>query len=119
MEPVLERVCAICKSDICEEKPDDILKPLTQKGLDTIIRFSKLREDHNITDYLTEKELRIQIHEHCQKWYNNNKRIGSVLSKITAKKLKVETRKSGSKFNVSEECILCLEKISKIHSTLR
>ena len=52
METVLEKTCAICKSDICELKTDNILKPVTQKGLETIIQFSVLRQEHNLTECL-------------------------------------------------------------------
>ena len=52
MEAVLEKTCAICKSDICELKTDNILKRVTQKELETIIKFSVLRQEHNFTGYL-------------------------------------------------------------------
>ena len=61
------KICEICKFNIFEPKANDILKPVMQKGFETIIKFSVLRQGDNVTKCLNKNKIRIQIHNYCRK----------------------------------------------------
>ena len=93
---------------ICLESNPQLVK-VTQKGLASLIEYSKLRNDPGVTERLEESSEQY-VHEKCRKWYNNKRRINSNNDSAESKKSKNETRRSSIVlFKWKTHCFFCKE----------
>ena len=66
-----DRLCILCEKPVI----DDGFK-LSQRGLETILKFCSLRNDKRVEEYLNEHGLDVVMHNKCRKDYTNDKRLG-------------------------------------------
>ena len=91
---------------ICNEFDGKLIR-LTDRGVNSIIEFSKLRNDHHIPEKLKENQESF-VHEECRKWYNNRKRIASSKKELLPKK----TRLSITSFDWKNNCFFCSKPVN-------
>ena len=97
---------------ICEDASYPLLS-VTSKGLSSLIVFSAQREDYDLNNYFSRKQVEsdrvtgVYVHEKCRRDYNNRKRISSWKPDPELMKLKIETRKFTENSDWLLHCFLC------------
>lgn len=95
----MDDFCVICK------KRDGQLGKVKSKGLYSLLKYSKERNDQETLNYLRKKtksgsKETIQIHNECRKNYTNKRRLSQV-------KLATRTSNRSNEFNWKKDCFIC------------
>ena len=86
---------------ICDSSEGTVIK-VTNKGLKTLIKFAKSREDQilGLLESSQEKDKAVLVHEACRKHFTDKRKLNPI-------KKRTQTRISSDKFKFSKDCLFC------------
>ena len=112
-KPFGDGVCPICRLDM-ELEDTETWANVYQTGLESLIIFSRLREEKDLTTYLEGNPVGLKVHTECRKRYTSKRRFEQQMRAKTA----CETESKPAKrlrstvsvtFDYKEHCLLCGE----------
>lgn len=102
--------CPICKSSLSNGPTTK----LYQKGYNTLLEFSKLHDDTQLTEYLLSCSDPVIVHQECRKSYTNKRRyelkqkhLSDEQSGCGPSSSKKTLRSTTSSFRWKEDCFFC------------
>jgi hypothetical protein len=69
-----DNVCAICRESLFTASNKASVQ-LTTKGLETVLQYSVLHKDEDLTTYLESKPRTVFVHLECRKKFTNKRRL--------------------------------------------
>ena len=110
MSEINEKMCVICWVDLETECLSEPTFTVTERGLETLKKFSELRNDVQLSEYLHQEHTIVTVHEGCRKDYTNKKSYEQLKRRAEESESKIQTkvlRSASISFDWKQHCFLC------------